>query len=266
LDGDGRVRSGAAPFGGDEGVEPADLVRQRIGPVPVQLVEVGVGRGVRQPRAQPLQAVEEAGAPPVEDPQPDLGAGPGEQGEVDAEALVVGGGGRGVGEEPAQPVRPGVGQPVDDPRAAARCGGAGVGRDEAGPPHPLQAGVERAVGDRARGVRGVVEPLAQFVAVQRGVGEVAEDGEFEGPRPACRAHRHLLAPTLAACRHRPPARVVAPGGPERRGGADGAHSAQPRAHRICSPHRVRCEEHEAIGGLSANDYIALIYGHRMLPI
>ena len=82
---------------------------------------------------------------------------------------------------------------VDDPLAAGDPwrGHRDLGH-QPGAQHPLQRGVERAVGEQPGPAEQQVEPLAQLVAVQRGVVEQSEDCQLE--RCALAADdRHLLA-------------------------------------------------------------------------
>src|SRR6476469_7670338 len=82
---------GLAPLVGDELVQPAHLALDRLEPVALQLERVLVGafaaagdRG--RDRVQPLL---EAAAATLQEPRPDLGGRAGEEGEPDAEALVL---------------------------------------------------------------------------------------------------------------------------------------------------------------------------------
>src|SRR5690242_342496 len=95
------------PFGlfvRDQLVEPAHLPLARLQPQPVQLAGVAIdlllGPGQRRP--QTLTAFFDAAAAALEDPHPHVGRGPREEGQVDAESLVVPGLRPGVAEQLAE--------------------------------------------------------------------------------------------------------------------------------------------------------------------
>src|SRR5215831_8166723 len=88
---------------------PVEFKRVTVEPLP--------GPGHRRPdTGQPLL---EPGAPAFQDPQPDVGPGLAEEGEVDAESVVLPGRGARFGQQVLQPLLAVRGQPVDDLRAAA---------------------------------------------------------------------------------------------------------------------------------------------------
>src|SRR3954469_14459414 len=103
----------------DQLVEPPDLALDRLQPVLLQLQGVVVDPlpSPGQRGAYALQPFLEAAAPAFENPQPYVGAGVSEEGEVNSEALVLPGGGAGLGEEILQALLAVGGELVDDLRA-----------------------------------------------------------------------------------------------------------------------------------------------------
>jgi hypothetical protein len=182
----------AVTFGGDELVEPSDFAIHGLEPVLLQLQGVAVELLPRAPERSRdlLPALLEAAAPALEDLQADVGVGLSEEREAHAEALVLPCRRAPFGKLILQPLLALGGELVDDPAAAAGDGGVGRGvvrGEQPGREHVLQAGVERAVGDRPERSEQRVDPFAQFVAVQGRLVEQAEDGELQHAGPL--AHR-----------------------------------------------------------------------------
>src|SRR5688572_10095956 len=75
------------PFGVDEVGTAADLARHVLERVPAHGAQVAVGAAGRVPLS--LQALLEAAATALEDPETGVGAGPGEEREPHVEALVL---------------------------------------------------------------------------------------------------------------------------------------------------------------------------------
>src|SRR5215218_580369 len=146
-----------AQLGVDQLVEPADLALDRVESVLLQLQRVAVELlpGAGQPGPQAVAALLDPAPPALQDPQPDLGVGLGEEREVDAEALVVVRRRAGLGEQFGEPLLAVRGELVDDlgPLAGQRRHGGVRGWIPFGDPaplaHPPQRRVERAVGERA---------------------------------------------------------------------------------------------------------------------
>src|ERR1700761_173653 len=194
------------PFLGDQFIQPADIALDRFEPVPLQFERVAVHPlpGAREGRAQPLQPVLEPAAPPLENPEPDVRPGLAEEGEVDAELVVLPGGRARVGEQVLEPLLALGGQPVDDLRPAGRApglavhwrGGAFLG-DQALSVQLGQAGVQGAVGQRAERAEQQVELLAELVAVHGRPVQQPEDGELEDSSPVP-AHG-ILPPGWLGC-------------------------------------------------------------------
>src|SRR3954468_10459682 len=118
LHGSGRLRP--LPLGlfvPDQLVEPAPLPLAGLQPQPVQLAGVAIdlllGPGQRRPHA--LTGFFDAAAAALEDPHPHVARGPREEGEVDAETLVVPGLRPGVAEQLAEALLALRGQLVDPP-------------------------------------------------------------------------------------------------------------------------------------------------------
>ncbi len=109
------------PFRGDQLVEPADLALDRFQAVPVQFERVAVQPfpGPRHRRPDAVQPLLEPGPAAFQDAQPDVRAGLAEEGEPDAEPVVLPGRGAGLGEDLLQPLLALRGQPVDDLGTAA---------------------------------------------------------------------------------------------------------------------------------------------------
>src|SRR4051794_436714 len=133
LGGRGRGGRGRLPFvgsssaalrlpllGGDQFVQPADLALGGLQPDAVQLARVVVDllAGARQRRPQALPALLHAATPALEDAHPHLDRRPGEEGQVDAEALVVPRLGTGLGEQLVEPVLALGGEREDAPPPA----------------------------------------------------------------------------------------------------------------------------------------------------
>ena len=99
-----------------------------------------------------VQALLEPAAPTLENAQPGVGVGATEEGEVNAEALVLPGGRAGLGEQVAEPLLALGGELVDDPGTASGKGGgsAGVGRGLGDPAALLQVLQARVASRRRR--------------------------------------------------------------------------------------------------------------------
>ena len=125
----GACRPRAVSFGGDQLVEPADLALHGLEAVALELegvaVELLAGAGDRG--AGVRLALLEPAAPALEDPQPDVGIGLGEEGEPDAEGFVVPRRRAALGELLLQPLLAVSGELVDvllapaGPGLARRC-------------------------------------------------------------------------------------------------------------------------------------------------
>src|SRR6266566_8529641 len=78
------------PLRSDQLVEPAHLALDRLEPMLVKLERVAVQPfpGPGEGRPHTVEPLLEPGAPAFEDPQPDVGAGLAEEGEMNAEAVV----------------------------------------------------------------------------------------------------------------------------------------------------------------------------------
>src|SRR4051812_49395104 len=137
----------------DQLVEPPDLALDRLQPVLLQLERVVVDSfpSTGQRGAYALQPFLEATAPAFENPQPYVGAGMSEEGEVHSEALVLPGGGAGLGKEVLQVFLAFGGELVDDLRSASggRPYGGGLPRglpDQNPPQQVLQGPGQRPPG------------------------------------------------------------------------------------------------------------------------
>src|SRR6185312_6154982 len=192
------------PLGCDQLVEPADFPLDRLKSVPLQLERVAVQAlsGPRQRRAEGIQPLFEPGPAALQDAQPDVRAGLAEEGEPDAEAVVLPRGRARLGQELLQPLLALRGQPVDDLRPAA---GQGAARhagfllgDQALGQEVLEAGVERAVPERAERAEEGIQPLAQFIAVHGSLVQQAEHGQLEHSRPVTTAHDSPMPPDMPA--------------------------------------------------------------------
>src|SRR3569833_3601649 len=184
----------------DQLVEPPDFALDRLQPVLLQLERVVVDplTSPGQRGTYALQAFLEAAAPAFEDPQPYVGAGLSEEGEMHSDALVLPGGGARFGEELLQARLPFGGELVHDLRAAGR------GRPDRGGllvvlgdqplfEQLLEAGVERTVGEGAEHAQQGVEPFTQLVAMHRGLMAQPEHGALEHATLA--SHEPLPSPT-----------------------------------------------------------------------
>src|SRR5215203_1188284 len=173
---------GVAPFGVEELAEPADLALGGLLAVPLQrrgvrveaLSAAGVGA------ADAFEVLLDPRAAPLEDADPHVALGAGEEREAHVEAVVVPRGGVGPGDEPGEVLLAGCGQLVDH-SGPLPAGGDRVGRlrDEPAVEQPLERRVERAVGQGAEGAEGGVEAAAQVVPVRRTLVEEPEDRELE---------------------------------------------------------------------------------------
>src|SRR4051794_4973490 len=195
-----RSRRDAVPFGGDQLVEPSHLALHRLEPMLLELHRVAVELlpGATERARDLLSSFLEPGAPALEDLQPDVGVGLREESEAHPEALVLPRRRTTLGELLLQPLLALGGELVDDP-AAPTCSGFArrlVGGEQAGGQHLLEAGVERAVGDRPQGAQQGVDPLAQLVAVQRRLVQQAEDGELQHAGPLA----HRVSSVTESCR------------------------------------------------------------------
>ena len=186
----GRGRRGGVtpPLVVDQLGEPAHLALDGLQAVPLQLEGVAVEplAGARERGAEAVDALLEPRPAALEDAQPGGGVGAPEEGEVDAEPLVLPGRGPALGEQVLEVLLALGRELVDDarracPRRPAASRSAGVLGDRARAQQLLEAGVERAVGERPEGPEQRVEPLAQLVAVQRALLQQAEDGQLEDP-------------------------------------------------------------------------------------
>src|SRR3954452_10815433 len=186
-----RALSDPRALSGDELAEPADLAVNRLETVLLQLERVAVEllSGAPQRAGHLFPSLLEPTAPALEDLQPDVRVGLGEEREPHPEAVVVPCGRATFGELLLQSFLALRRELVDDPAAPARSRltGLGVGRDQPAGKHLLEARVERAVGDRPQRTEERVDPLAQFVAVQRRLVQQTENGELEHAGPS--AHR-----------------------------------------------------------------------------
>ena len=160
--------------------------------MPLQLERVAVHplASARERRAQPLHPVLKPASPALKDPQPDVHPGLAEEREVDAELVVLPGGGPRVDELVLEPLFALGGQPVDDLRPPGRPGWPDVLAglvaflgDEAVGVQLRQAGVQGAVGERTERAEQHVELLAELVAVHRRPVQQPKDGELEDGSP-----------------------------------------------------------------------------------
>ena len=172
-------------LGVDEVGEPAHLALDGLDRVAAQLAEVAVvaAGGV----ALAVEALLEPRTTALEDAQPDVGAGAREEREPHVEALVLPRVGPVVGDLLGEHLAPGRRDLVGDPLTQRDGGGVGHLGDHPVAKHPLERGVERAVGEQAGPPEQQVEPLAQLVAVQRRLVEQAENGHLQRCALACHA-------------------------------------------------------------------------------
>ena len=185
---------GAAAFGRDQLGQPADLAVDRFQPVLLQLQGVAVqplpGAGQRGPHAvgllgHPLLAT-------LQDLQPDVGPGLGEERQPGAEALVVVGLRTDLGQQLGEVLLALGGEPVDPLAALGPGTEAGTGRlllqrlllvDPAGLGQPAQRRVERTVGEGPERAEQRGQPLAQLVAVHGRLAEQSENRDLQHPVP-----------------------------------------------------------------------------------
>src|SRR5262245_14722082 len=184
-------------LGGDQLVQPADFALDRLQAVALQLEGVAVDAlpGPREPGPEGLDPLFQPAAPALEDPQPDVRRGQAEEGEPDAEPVVLPGGGPGLGKQVLQVLLAVSGQPVDDLGTAAAKRLSGIGHrvlcDEPATGQVLQTRVQRAVTEGAERAKDRVKPLPQIVAVHRSLVQQPEHGELK--------HAGPLAAHLRSC-------------------------------------------------------------------
>ena len=196
--------SGSGPLGLDQVGQPAHLALDRLDRVPLELGDVAVGarraaaararssrswsreRRPSRIRSRTPASVREKNANRMLKSSSSQAAGPA---SVISRGEELGAGRRDL---------------VDDPLAAGDPGEAvATSVTRPGAQHPLQRGVERAVGEQPGPAEQQVQPLAQLVAVQRGVVQEPEDGQLEGRALA----RHVR---LLPCRRRSVVPVCVP--------------------------------------------------------
>src|SRR5205085_11481896 len=100
---------------GDEVGEPPHLALHGLDGVALQLTDVAVGAGRSPVGAGPVEPLLETRAASLEDPQPHLGVGAGEESEPHVEVLVLPRGGTDVGDLAGEVLRAGRSDLVDDP-------------------------------------------------------------------------------------------------------------------------------------------------------
>ncbi len=183
----GRAGRPLPPLVVDQLGQPADLAFHRVETVLLQFERVPVQAlpGARERRPQAVPALLDPAPAALQDAQPDIRVGLGEEREVHAERVVVVRLRAGLGEQLGQPLLALDGQPVDHLAAAAGQRRRGSGRirrlfgDPAGLAHPAQRGIERAVGEGPEGAEDRPEPGTQLVPVHRRLVQQAEYGELQ---------------------------------------------------------------------------------------
>src|SRR6478736_4224707 len=179
--GRGRRVSAVAALGPDQVREPPHLALDGLDAVALELGGVAVELGLHagEPLLQPRAAT-------LEDVEPDLHVGGGEEREPDVEVVVLPCGGADLGHQSLEVLVAGRRDLVGDPRAPGRRrGGSRDLGDQVGAEHLLQRGVERAVGQHPTPSEHQVEPLAQLVAVHGSLVQQPEDCELDGVTTVC---------------------------------------------------------------------------------
>jgi hypothetical protein len=151
--------------------------------VQFQGVTVDSFPGPRERGTHGFHALFQPAAAPFQDAQPDIGAGLTEEREVHPEPVVFPRGGTGLAQQVLQALLAVRGQAVDDPGPPPGTRPRGILiwllHYQAFGEEFLQAWVERPVGERAKGAKHGIEPLAQLVAVHGRATQQPEHGQFK---------------------------------------------------------------------------------------